>query len=47
MNDCRTPSKAYYLQQVHQPRHLPESARLFSSPALEVSVCFTLHLYVC
>jgi 4-hydroxysphinganine ceramide fatty acyl 2-hydroxylase len=29
-------SKAYYLQQVHQPRHLPESARLFGPPVLEV-----------
>jgi 4-hydroxysphinganine ceramide fatty acyl 2-hydroxylase len=35
-------SKAYYLQQVHQPRHLPESARLFEAPVLEVSVQFTL-----
>ncbi len=36
-------SKAYYLQQVHQPRHLPESARLFVSPLLEVSVYFACH----
>ena len=36
-------SKAYYLQQVHQPRHLPESAFLFSSPLLEVGVYFVLH----
>ncbi|TCD67801.1 fatty acid alpha-hydroxylase [Steccherinum ochraceum] len=29
-------SKAYYLQQVHQPRHLHESARLFGPAYLEV-----------
>jgi len=29
-------SKSYYLQQVHQPRHLAESARLFGPPYLEV-----------
>ncbi|KAI0314161.1 fatty acid-2 hydroxylase [Amylostereum chailletii] len=29
-------SKAYYLQQVHQPRHLGETARMFKSPYLEV-----------
>ncbi|KAF7300688.1 Ceramide very long chain fatty acid hydroxylase [Mycena chlorophos] len=28
-------SKSYYLRQVHQPRHVPESARLFGSPILE------------
>ncbi|TFK20518.1 oxidoreductase [Coprinopsis marcescibilis] len=28
-------SKGYYLQQVHQPRHLAESARLFESDFLE------------
>lgn len=32
-------SKAFYLQQVHQPRHLPRSARLFGPSYLEV---FTL-----
>jgi 4-hydroxysphinganine ceramide fatty acyl 2-hydroxylase len=32
-------SKSFYLQQVHQPRHLDHSARLFSQPWLEV---FTL-----
>ena len=31
-------SKAYYLQQVHQPRHLPKSARLFGPDILEVRV---------
>ena len=30
-------SKAYYLQQVHQPRHLAESPRLFGPWYLEVS----------
>ncbi|KAJ7207091.1 oxidoreductase [Mycena pura] len=30
-------SKSYYLQQIHQPRHLPESARLFGSPILEAA----------
>lgn len=29
-------SKAYYLQQVHQPRHLAESARLFGPDVLEL-----------
>ncbi|KAF7792079.1 hypothetical protein EIP86_003109 [Pleurotus ostreatoroseus] len=29
-------SKSYYLQQVHQPRHLTESALLFGPPFLEV-----------
>lgn len=29
-------SKSYYLQQVHQPRHLPESARLFGPWYLEI-----------
>ncbi|THH31000.1 hypothetical protein EUX98_g3180 [Antrodiella citrinella] len=29
-------SKSYYLQQVHQPRHLAESARLFGPSYLEV-----------
>jgi hypothetical protein len=29
-------SKSYYLQQVHQPRHLKESARLFGPDVLEV-----------
>lgn len=29
-------SKSYYLKQVHQPRHLPESARLFGSDFFEV-----------
>ncbi|KAJ7669202.1 oxidoreductase [Mycena polygramma] len=28
-------SKSYYLQQIHQPRHLHESARLFGPPFLE------------
>ncbi|KAJ7512072.1 oxidoreductase [Mycena galericulata] len=28
-------SKSYYLQQIHQPRHLPESARLFGPAILE------------
>lgn len=32
-------SKSFYLQQVHQPRHLSHSAKLFSQPWLEV---FTL-----
>ena len=31
-------SKSYYLQQVHQPRHLPESARLFGPAVLEVGM---------
>lgn len=30
-------SKSYYLKQVHQPRHLKESARLFGPTMLEVS----------
>jgi len=30
-------NKAYYLEQVHQPRHLPKSARLFGSEALELT----------
>ncbi|KAJ7057832.1 hypothetical protein C8F01DRAFT_324686 [Mycena amicta] len=30
-------SKSYYLKQVHQPRHVPESARLFASPILEAA----------
>ncbi|KAJ7484762.1 oxidoreductase [Mycena latifolia] len=30
-------SKSYYLQQVHQPRHLPESARLFGPDILEAA----------
>ena len=30
-------SKSYYLQQVHQPRHLSESAPLFGPAYLEVS----------
>lgn len=34
-------SKAYYLQQVHQPRHLPYSARLFGPDILEVSYLFS------
>src|ERR1700722_5975279 len=34
-------SKSYYLQQVHQPRHLPESARLFGPDILEVLSAFT------
>jgi len=29
-------SKSYYLKQVHQPRHLHESARLFGPDFLEV-----------
>ncbi|EGN92522.1 hypothetical protein SERLA73DRAFT_147106 [Serpula lacrymans var. lacrymans S7.3] len=29
-------SKSYYLKQVHQPRHLPYSARLFGSDILEM-----------
>lgn len=33
-------SKSYYLKQVHQPRHLKESARLFGPTVLEV--CFTV-----
>lgn len=32
-------TKSYYLQQVHQPRHLPESARLFGPDCLEVRLC--------
>jgi 4-hydroxysphinganine ceramide fatty acyl 2-hydroxylase len=32
------PSKNFYLQQIHQPRHLTESARLFGPAYLE---CFT------
>ena len=31
-------SKSYYLKQVHQPRHLKESARLFGPAMLEVSL---------
>lgn len=31
-------SKSYYLKQVHQPRHLPESPRLFGPSYLEVRV---------
>lgn len=30
-------SKSYYLKQVHQPRHLHESARLFGPTILEVA----------
>ncbi|KAJ7755371.1 oxidoreductase [Mycena maculata] len=30
-------SKSYYLQQVHQPRHLPESARLFGPSIFEAA----------
>ncbi|KAF7289910.1 Ceramide very long chain fatty acid hydroxylase [Mycena indigotica] len=30
-------SKSYYLRQIHQPRHVPESARLFASPILEAT----------
>jgi len=30
-------SKSYYLQQVHQPRHLSYSARLFGSDILEIT----------
>lgn len=37
-------SKEYYLQQVHSPRHLKESARLFGWDALEVSSWRTLML---
>ncbi|KAH9923302.1 oxidoreductase [Amylocystis lapponica] len=29
-------SKSYYLQQVHQPRHMPESPRLFGPDYLEI-----------
>ncbi|KAF9190000.1 fatty acid alpha-hydroxylase [Haplosporangium sp. Z 767] len=29
-------SKAFYLEQVHIPRHLPGSARIFASPFLEI-----------
>jgi 4-hydroxysphinganine ceramide fatty acyl 2-hydroxylase len=31
-----TLSKSYYLKQVHQPRHLAKSARLFGNDYLEV-----------
>ena len=31
-------SKSYYLQQVHQPRHLSKSARLFGPDVLEVDI---------
>ena len=31
-------SKSYYLQQVHQPRHLSDSAPLFGPAYLEVRV---------
>ena len=31
-------TKEYYLSQVHNPRHLKESARLFGNPILEVRV---------
>ncbi len=31
-------SKSYYLQQVHQPRHLADSPRLFGPWYLEVSL---------
>ncbi|CAG8656008.1 13727_t:CDS:2, partial [Gigaspora rosea] len=29
-------SKEFYLKQIHQPRHLPYSARLFANPMLEL-----------
>lgn len=32
-------TKEYYLSQVHNPRHLRESARLFGNDFLEVSCC--------
>lgn len=35
-------SKAYYLQQVHQPRHLPRPARFFGPGILEVLFIFCL-----
>ena len=35
-------TKEYYLSQVHNPRHLKESARLFGSDFLEVSTLLTL-----
>lgn len=35
-------SKEYYLEQVHQPRHLNYSAQLFSYPFLEVRLCPSL-----
>jgi hypothetical protein len=36
--DTPCDSKSYYLKQVHQPRHLAESARLFESDYLEVRI---------
>lgn len=36
--DLAPPSKGFYLQQIHQPRHLTSSARLFGPAYLE---CFT------
>lgn len=35
-------SKSYYLIQVHQPRHLVDSAPLFGSPFLDVCLCVLL-----
>jgi hypothetical protein len=36
-------TKEYYLSQVHNPRHLKESARLFEWDILEVSSCSALN----
>jgi 4-hydroxysphinganine ceramide fatty acyl 2-hydroxylase len=36
-------TKEYYLSQVHNPRHLKESARLFQWDILEVSKRLTVH----
>lgn len=40
-------SKSYYLQQVHQPRHLSKSARLLGPDVLEVPIIhhFTITFY--
>ena len=38
-------SKSYYLQQVHQPRHLSKSARLFGPDVLEVDITYFSFTY--
>jgi hypothetical protein len=42
-------TKEYYLSQVHNPRHLKESARLFGNSFLEVSYADLVvkHLLIC
>ena len=39
-------SKSYYLQQVHQPRHVPVSPRLFGNWYLEVGLFNPLPLFI-